>query len=103
MNQTQFKFQIGQIIQHKRYGYRGVIVQNDPACTAEESWYQKNQTQPKRSQPWYHVLVDAGMHSTYVAEENLEVDQKQAEITHPLVSRFFASYFKGRYYKESLN
>ena len=96
------QFQIGEIISHKRYHYRGVIVDQDSFCTADEAWYQKNMTQPRRDQPWYHVLVDGGA-STYVAQENLETDETKEEITHPLVKKFFTSYLQGRYYKESMN
>ena len=100
---TNHKFQIGQVIHHKRYGYRGVIVGHDPRCKADEEWYTTNQTQPDRTQPWYHVLVDMGDHTTYVAEENLEPDDTKRRVTHPLLNRFFTSFFSGRYYKESLN
>ena len=41
------QFAIGQVVQHLRYGYRGVIVAYDQTCQADESWYQRNQTQPK--------------------------------------------------------
>jgi heat shock protein HspQ len=98
----QNKFQVGELIHHKRYDYRGVIVQWNPSCEANEEWYQKNKTQPKRNQPWYHVLVDGGA-ATYVAEENLEPDFSSATIKHPMISRVFSSFHKGRYYKESMN
>ncbi len=48
----------GQIVRHRRYGYRGVVVDSDLTCKADEAWYQSNQTQPDRNQPWYHVLND---------------------------------------------
>jgi heat shock protein HspQ len=97
------KFQTGQIIQHKRYPYRGVIIEWDPHCKAEDSWYLNNQTQPSRHQPWYHVLVDGAAHTTYVAEENLELDVSSKEITHPLLQKFFTAFYRGRYYRECLN
>lgn len=83
------KFQAGTLIHHKRYGYRGVIVQVDEACRADEQWYQANQTQPDRHQPWYHVLVDGSTHTTYVAQENLELDASGAAVEHPLLDQFF--------------
>ena len=66
------KFHIGQVVEHKRYGYRGVIVDFDMACQAEDSWYEANQTQPGKDQPWYHVLVHRSNGNTYAAEESLE-------------------------------
>ena len=100
---TKFSFETGQVICHRRYRYRGVIVGGDPRCQAEEEWYRGNQTQPDRGQPWYHVLVDGASHTTYVAQENLELDTSGQQIDHPMVNRFFCSFFRGRYFTDSLN
>ncbi len=97
------RFRVGDVIHHRRYGYRGVIAERDPICQAEEAWYQGNQTQPDRNQAWYHVLVDGAEHTTYVAEEHLEPDPSGAPVRHPMIKQAFASFFEGRYYKESLN
>jgi len=96
-------FEPGQLIHHRAYDYRGVIVSVDAGCKADESWYQQNQTQPERDQPWYHVLVDGGTHTTYVAQSNLELDTELTEVRNPLVDKFFCTFFRGRYYCESLN
>ena len=100
---NQPKFEIGQLVHHKRYDYRGVVFAYDEECTADDGWYQNNQTQPKRDQPWYHVLVHMGQHTTYVAESNLEPDVSAEQIVHPLVGRFFKSFLDGKYSTESLN
>lgn len=97
-----YKFTIGQIVHHKLYDYRGVIVDMDPECRAPDEWYEKNQTQPPRDEPWYQVLVDGGK-ETYVAERNLEIDEDASEITHPMVKKFFPTYHEGRYYLQSRN
>jgi len=97
------KFQEGDIVHHTRYDYRGVVFGWDPVCAADETWYQSNQTQPERNQPWYHILVDRATHTTYVAEANLEADPSKKEITHPTLKRYFTSYHRGRYYRESVN
>ena len=91
------KFERGQLVCHKRYGYRGVIVDCDLTCTADETWYQSNKTQPGKSQPWYHVLVDATAQNTYAAEENLQADPSGQPVGHPLVGRFFGEFVDGRY------
>ena len=91
------RFSPGQIIQHRRYRYRGVIVDVDRRCSAGEAWYQSNATQPDRNQPWYHVLVDQSRTTTYVAEENLQTDPSGAPVEHPLVDDFFDDYADGRY------
>lgn len=97
------KFQIGDVIHHKRYDYRGAIFQRDLTCQADAGWYQSNQTQPDRNQPWYHVMVDGSEHTTYVAEEHLELDQAGKPVNHPMLEKVFITFFEGRYYKDSLN
>lgn len=97
------KFQVGEVVHHKRYKYRGVIFQRDPVCQADEAWYQSNRTQPDRDQPWYHVMVDGSEDTTYVAEEHLEPDPTGKLVNHPMIDKVFISFLKGRYYKESLN
>ena len=82
-------FKPGQIAQHRLYSYRGVVVDSDPECMADDSWYLSNQTQPSRNQPWYHVLVHGSDHSTYVAESNLEADSSGQPIEHPMLQNFF--------------
>ena len=91
------KFELGQLVCHKRYGYRGVIVDCDPTCRADEKWYQSNMTQPGKIQPWYHVLVDDTDQTTYAAEENLRADPSGQPVRHPLVDRFFGEFADSRY------
>ena len=83
------KFQIGEVVEHIRYQYRGLIVDFDHSCEAEQEWYQSNQTQPEQAQPWYHVLVDGNQHVTYVAQSNLKPDQTDRPVVHPLLNLFF--------------
>ena len=90
-------FAPGELVRHRRYGYRGVVVDFDATCQAEETWYYANQTRPPRNQPWYHVLVDGSNTATYAAQTSLEADDSLAPITHPLVAVFFAE-FNGRSY-----
>ncbi len=94
-------FKEGEIIHHKRYDYRGVIVGLDLYCEAENDWYQSNQTQPERNQPWYHVLVDGGDHTTYVAQSNLETDTSGEPVDHPLIEHFFRGFEKGSYIRNN--
>ncbi|MEQ8763867.1 MAG: heat shock protein HspQ [Planctomycetota bacterium] len=84
------QFGPGQIVRHCRYGYRGLIIDFDMRCLADESWYENNQTQPDREQPWYHVLVDGSSTVTYSAEENLVPEEfDQGPIEHPLLEALF--------------
>ena len=91
------KFRPGQLVRHVRYGYRGVVVAVDVSCHASDDWYQRNKTQPPRSQPWYHVLVDGGEMTTYAAETSLKEDSSGQPIGHPLVAAFFSAFTAGGY------
>jgi len=86
------KFSKGEVIEHQKYGYRGVIVDYDTTCQAPEHWYQSNKTQPDRNQPWYHVLVDGNQQVTYVAECNLTLDQTGLPVVHGMLNLFFSGY-----------
>jgi len=87
----------GQLVKHKRYGYRGVIVEVDHECLADENWYQKNQTQPDRRQPWYHVLVTDTDQITYPAQSSLLPDESCEEVRHPLINHFFSRFENNHY------
>lgn len=99
---TPTKFAPGELVRHVRYHYRGVVVAHDPKCMASEDWYQSNQTQPKRDQPWYHVLVHESESITYPAESSLEPDENDESITHPLLNRFFSGFEEGRYHRNDV-
>ena len=91
------RFQPGQLVRHKRYGYRGVVVDLDRFCKAPDSWYLKNRSQPPRDQPWYHVLVDGSSTATYAAQTSLEAEDNASPVAHPLVDVFFSE-FNGESY-----
>ncbi|MCZ6786657.1 MAG: heat shock protein HspQ [Planctomycetota bacterium] len=91
------RFSPGDLVAHKRYGYRGVIAGCDSTCRASEDWYWSNASQPDRSQPWYHVLVHGGRHTTYVAQENLDPYEGGEQVVHPLTQELFESFSQGRY------
>jgi len=91
------KFQIGELVRHRRYGYRGVVVGFDMICRAPDDWYQTNQTQPDRNQPWYHVIVSESNQVTYPAQSSLLADESEEEILNPIVPYFFTGFEKGVY------
>ena len=96
-NTSEPHFKPGQLVKHKRYGYRGIIVSIDLTCQATEAWYQSNSSQPERDQPWYHVLVHDSDQSTYAAQTSLEADINTAEIKHPWLDEFFSDIIDGQY------
>lgn len=89
------KFIQGELVIHRKYGYRGVVVDIDSHCKASDQWYQANQTQPSKDQPWYHVLVHQASHVTYAAQENLVPDKSAEPIQHPMINLFFSGFENG--------
>ena len=98
MTTLRAKFAIGQLVHHKLFDYRGVIVDVDPTFQGTEEWYERvARSRPPKDRPLYHVLVHDAQHMAYVAERNLEPDDSQDPIRHPLLSEFFATFQDGRY------
>ncbi|KAI3427151.1 hypothetical protein D9Q98_007088 [Chlorella vulgaris] len=113
--QRGLKYKVGDVLRHKRYQYRGVIVGWDPECQAGEEWIEQmrvDRLPGGRHQPFYHVLPDPedrpGQDLTYVAQENIELEALSALHSHspgfalhPDVGRYFTRLARGgaRYYK----
>ena len=92
------RFSPGQLIHHRLFDYRGVVVDVDATCQASDEWYEQvARSRPPRDRPWYHVLVHGATHKTYVAERNLEPDESGQPVTHPLLDQFFSVFREGRY------
>ncbi len=90
MSSHRAQFRVGQLVHHKRFDYRGVIVDVDATFQGTEEWYETMaQSRPPKDQPWYHVLVDRAAHMTYVTEQNLEPDLTGEPIAHPALDQFF--------------
>ena len=83
------RFETGQVIRHRVWGYRGVIAEVHATFQGDDQWYRvqsarANQT-PPRDEPWYAVLVHDSNAQTYVAEQNLEPDPSGEPVRHPYV------------------
>lgn len=92
------RFAPGELVHHRLFDYRGVVVDVDATFQSTEEWYeQMAKSRPPKDKPWYHVLVDGATHSTYVAEQNLEADTIDAPVRHPMVEHFFSAFEDGRY------
>lgn len=92
------KYTVGQVVNHAKFGYRGVIVEVDETYQGTEEWYEvMARSRPPRDKPWYHVLVHGARHSTYVAERHLEPDGSGEPVKHPEVDRMFDRFIAGYY------
>ncbi len=98
MTEFRNKFHPGQVIHHKLFDYRGVVVGVDQTCKLSEEWYEEvARSRPPKDRPWYHVLVHGAGQITYVAERNLELDSSEQRVEHPWVGRFFDKFSNGFY------
>jgi heat shock protein HspQ len=75
MSTVKAKFCIGQLIHHKLFDYRGIVLGVDLEFKQTDEWYnQMARSKPSKNKPWYHILVYQRDSQTYVAEQNLESD-----------------------------
>ena len=96
------KFDIGQLVTHKLFDYRGVIIDIDPIYLGSDEWYQKMaRTRPPKNAPWYKVLVNNSQYETYVAERNLQADKTSSSIEHPMLDSYFDDFQNGKYINHS--
>ena len=83
-------FAVGDLVRHRLFDYRGVIVDVDPQFMLSDEWYERVAlSRPPKDEPWYRVLVHDAQHDTYVAERNLESDSSGEPIRHPLIGTQF--------------
>ena len=95
----QAKFSIGQCISHRLFDYRGVIIDVDPDFQGSDEWYEVvARSRPPKDEPWYHVLVHDSNSETYVAERNLEADDSDEPVVHPLIGEYFVDFDQGTYH-----
>ena len=92
------KYGIGQLVHHKAFDYRGVVIDVDPVFSLSDEWYEQvARSRPPKDAPWYRVLVGDAFHETYVAERHLEEDVLGVPIEHPLLEDFFDAFENGHY------
>src|SRR3972149_5633598 len=81
------KFQVGQVVRHKVYPFRGVIFDVDPTFSNTEEWYRSipQEVRPAKDQPFYHLLAENAdsEYIAYVSEQNLVPDISDEPLRHP--------------------
>ena len=93
------QYNLGHIVRHNVFGYRGVVVDVDPIFSGSEKWYEKTcefYASPK-DEPWYHILIDGLEYWAYVPESTLENDASTDPIDHPELYYFFDDFSEGVY------
>jgi len=102
MNENRLaKYQIGQVVKHRFFPFRGVIFDVDPEFANTEEWWLAipEEIRPHKNQPFYHLLAENAetTYVAYVSEQNLLLDDSGAPVAHPDVARFFSRLENGRY------
>jgi heat shock protein HspQ len=95
------KYQIGQVVRHRLYPFRGVVFDIDPVFDNTEEWYQAipAEARPRKDQPFYHLFAenDETEYVAYVSEQNLLPDMSGEPLRHPQVAEVFVQDDKGAY------
>lgn len=99
------KYQIGQIVRHRIFPFRGVIFDVDPVFNNTEEWYQSipEDIRPTKNQPFYHLLAEneETEYIAYVSEQNLLPDDTGKPVRHPQVDEIFELDSDGNYHPRS--
>src|ERR1041384_6381150 len=81
------KFQIGQVVRHRIFPFRGVIFDVDPVFANTEEWWLSipEEVRPRKDQPFYHLLAENAetTYIAYVSEQNLLDDSDGEPMHHP--------------------
>jgi heat shock protein HspQ len=95
------KFQIGQVVRHRLYSFRGVVFDIDAEFDNTEEWYESIPAaiRPHKDQPFYHLFAenDDTEYIAYVSEQNLLPDNSGEPVRHPQVAEIFVKDGKGGY------
>jgi heat shock protein HspQ len=95
-------FNIGDIVKHRIYPFRGVIVDVDPEFSNTEEWYQSipAEIRPSRNQPYYHLMAEntETFYTAYVSQQNLVDDGDNGPLEHPDLDEIFSGMKQGKYH-----
>ena len=95
-------FNIGDIVKHRIYPFRGVIVDVDPEFSITEEWYQSipAEIRPSREQPYYHLMAEntETFYTAYVSQQNLVSDGENGPLEHPDLEEIFSGMDHGKYH-----
>ena len=101
MSITSTQFSIGQVVRHRVYEFRGVIVDVDPEFSNTEEWWQSipEEVRPNKDQPFYHLLAEneSNAYEAYVSEQNLLIDDSGEPVNHPQVAEVFGEFLGDSY------
>jgi len=95
------QFDLGEVVRHRHFPFRGVIFDVDPEFANTEEWWQAipEAIRPRKDQPFYHLLAenDEAAYVAYVSQQNLVRDDSGQPVNHPAVTQLFEADASGRY------
>ncbi|MBK8158981.1 MAG: heat shock protein HspQ [Rhodospirillaceae bacterium] len=101
MSSRTARFNIGDIVKHRVYPFRGVVFDVDPVFANTDEWLQSipAELRPHREQPFYHLLAENAetTYVAYVSEQNLLPDDSGQPCRHPLLRDMFEKPAAGAY------
>jgi heat shock protein HspQ len=95
------KYQIGQVVKHRVYPFRGVVFDIDPEFDNTDEWWESipAEVRPRKDQPFYHLFAEnaESEYIAYVSEQNLLPDTSDKPLRHPQVNEVFVQDDRGVY------
>ena len=95
------RFDIGDVVRHRFFEFRGVIFDVDPVFANSEEWYESipEDIRPAKDQPFYHLLAENAdsNYIAYVSQQNLVADDSEEPVDHPAIPGIFEGFDGGRY------
>jgi heat shock protein HspQ len=95
------KYQIGQVVRHRHFPFRGIIFDVDPQFANTDEWYESipEEVRPRKDQPFYHLFAENERthYVAYVSEQNLVPDDSAQPLNHPDISEWFNVTPRGTY------
>lgn len=100
------KFQVGQVVRHRYFPFRGVVFDVDPEFANSEEWWESIPTEirPHKKQPFYHLLAENEdtEYVAYVSEQNLLADDSDEPLRHPQIAELFSDLRNGVYHNRNI-
>lgn len=95
------RFNLGEVVRHRLFDFRGVIFDIDPVFANTDEWYEAipEDVRPRKDQPFYHLLAENSESSyvAYVSQQNLVADDSEEPVDHPAIGGLFDELSDGRY------
>jgi heat shock protein HspQ len=95
------RFNIGDVVRHRLFDFRGVVFDIDPVFANSQEWYEAipEEARPAKDQPFYHLLAENAetAYIAYVSQQNLVTDRAAGPVDHPAIDDLFEHFADGRY------